>query len=74
MLVCPRRGTQLNGWSSVNFHNHGYKNVALVPRVLRIVPLDVRPKLVALAIAWLDVHWQADVYVPAELLPLVSVA
>jgi hypothetical protein len=41
-----------------------------VPRVLRVVPLEVRPELVAEAIAWLDERWRGGVFVPDELLPL----
>jgi hypothetical protein len=34
----------------------------------------VRPEHVAVALAWLEQHWRGGVYVPDELLPLVSVA
>jgi hypothetical protein len=44
---------------------------SLVPRVLRVVPLEVRAELVDEAIGWLDEHWHGDVFVPNELLPLV---
>ena len=61
-------------WSSTNFHEHDGKNVALPPRVLRVVPLEVRAELVEQAIAWLDERWRGGVFVPDELLPLVVAA
>jgi hypothetical protein len=61
-------------WSSVNFHKHAGKNVALVPRVLRVVPREVRAELVAAAFAWLHERWRGGVFVPDELLPLVAAA
>jgi hypothetical protein len=64
----------LPSWSSVNFHKHSHSNVALVPRVLRVVPLEVKAELVEEAVAWLDERWRGDVFVPDELLPLVAVA
>jgi uncharacterized protein YjeT (DUF2065 family) len=53
---------------------HRRSNVALVPRVLRVVPLEVRAEFVVAALAWLDGHRRGDVFVPEELLPLVAVA
>jgi hypothetical protein len=35
---CPRCRGVLPSRSSVNFHKHSHSNVALVPRVLRVVP------------------------------------
>ena len=61
----------LPSWSSVNFHKHSHSNVALVPRVLRVVPLEVKAELVEEAIGWLDEHWDGGVFVPNDLLPLV---
>ncbi len=69
---CPRCGLRVDVWSSQSFHKHGHKNVALVPRVLRVVSPQVRPELVDEAIAWLDERWRGEVYVPDELLPLVA--
>ena len=60
-------------WSSVNFHKHGSRNVAVVPRVIRVWP-RLRPELVDDGVAWLEDHWQGDVFIPDELLPLVAVA
>jgi hypothetical protein len=37
-----------------------------------VVPLEVRAEVVEDAIAWLDEQWQGDVFVPDELLPLIS--
>ena len=74
MLVCPRCDVRPEVWSSARFHKHGRKSVALVPRVLRVVPLEVRGELVAEAISWLDERWQGGVFVPDELLPLVEAA
>jgi hypothetical protein len=74
VLMCPRCQGVVPSWSSVNFHKHAAKNVALVPRVLRVVPVRVRPRLVAEAVGWLDERWRGEVYVPDELLPLVASA
>jgi hypothetical protein len=74
VLVCPRCEGRVDVWSSVHFHKHGHKIVALVPRVLRVVPLEVDPKRVEAGVAWLDGHWRGGVFVPDELLPLVAVA
>ncbi len=72
--VCPRCLGQTAAWSSINFHKHGGKNVALAPRVLRVVSNQVRPEVVEAAIVWLDERWRGGVFVPDELLPLVSSA
>lgn len=74
--ACPRCDSTVPAWSSVNFHRHAGKNVAVVPRVLRMTSPNLRPELVTLAIAWLDKRWRGDlgVFIPDELLPLVSVA
>jgi hypothetical protein len=67
MLSCPRCDGRVEVWSSASFHRHGGRNVALVPRVLRVVPLAVRAEVVEDALAWLDEHWQGDIFVPNEL-------
>jgi hypothetical protein len=72
MLTCPRCNGTVEVWASANFHRHGHKNIALVPRVLRIIPLDVSAQLVDEAIAWLDERWQGAVFIPDELLGLVA--
>lgn len=72
--VCPRCDARVDVWSSTAFHTHGRKRVALVARVVRVVPEQVRPELVAVALAWLDEHWRGGVFIPAELAPLVGVA
>lgn len=74
MLECPRCRGVVPIWSSKNFHRHGGRNVALAPRVLRVVPLEVRAELVEQAIGWLDDNWRGGVFVPDELLPLVEAA
>ena len=74
VLTCPRCSWQTDIWASASFHRHGRTNVALVPRVLRVVPFGVQAELVEEALAWLDEHWQGGVFVPDELLPLVGVA
>jgi hypothetical protein len=69
VLVCPRcRGIQPT-WSSVNFHKHGHSNVAVVPRVIRVLPAWVEAQKVELAIGWLDEHWNGEVFLPDELRP-----
>jgi hypothetical protein len=52
----------------------GQEHIALAPRVLRVIPLEVRRELVEQAIAWLDERWKGGVFVPDELLPLVAAA
>jgi hypothetical protein len=74
VLQCPRCEQRLDVWTSISFHRHSGKNIALVPRVLRVVPLEVRPNLVDEAVSWLDEHWRGEPFVPDELLPLVSAA
>lgn len=49
-------------------------STSLVSRVLRVVSADVRPELVLLAIEWLDERGRSDVFVPDELLSLVTAA
>jgi hypothetical protein len=73
VLTSPRCSWQGDVWASANFRRHGRTNVALVPRVLRVVPFGVRAELVEDALAWPDEHWQEGVVVPDELLPLVGV-
>jgi hypothetical protein len=55
-------------WHSVNFHKHGHSNVAVVPRVVRVVHPDVQDKRVDEAVAWLETEWQGEPYIPDELL------
>ena len=45
------------------------------PRPARLAAGAARgqPEVVGEAIGWLDEHWQGDVFVPDELLPLVGV-
>ena len=73
VLMCPRCSWITDIWASANFHRHGRSNVALVPRVLRVIPVGVRAELVEEALTWLDDHWHGGVFVPDELLPLVGV-
>jgi hypothetical protein len=69
VLVCPRcRGIQPT-WSSVNFHKHGHSNVAVVPRVIRVVPAWVEQQKIELAIVWLDEQWHGEPFLPDELRP-----
>lgn len=43
--ACPACGRSTHAWTSTNFHKHGRRNVALVPRVLRITPRSYSPRL-----------------------------
>ena len=74
VLACLRCHWQGAIWSPAGFHTHGRTVVALVPRVVRVVPREVRRELVAEAVGWLDGHWSGEPFVPDELLPLVTVA
>jgi hypothetical protein len=60
--VCPRCKTVMPSWSSVNFHKHGHTNVAVVPRVVRIVDPSVREEQVEAAVGWLDAEWSGEPY------------
>ncbi|MBA2707504.1 MAG: hypothetical protein H0U59_06850, partial [Gemmatimonadaceae bacterium] len=62
VLQCPRCRGVMPSWSSVNFHKHNHTNVAVVPRVLRMVPGEVQGEIVERGIGWLDEHWRGDVY------------
>ena len=70
VLQCPRCQGVLPTWSSHNFHKHGHQNVAVVPRVLRVVPGWVKEERIQAAIEWLDGHWSgAGPFLPDELKP-----
>jgi len=83
VLVCPKCGV-LPTWGSKNFqniqvgephrihHKHGHSNVAVVPRVVRVVRAEVRTQSVEDAIDWLEANWRGSVFVPDELLPAVA--
>lgn len=72
VLQCPRCRGVVPTWSSVNFHKHGHSNVAVVPRVVRVVHGQVRTQSVEDAIDWLERSWRGEVFVPDELLPAVA--
>jgi hypothetical protein len=74
VLQCPRCLGIMPSWhQSPNFHKHGHKNVAVVPRVVRVSHPDVHVGLVEQGVAWIDGAWALqDVYLPDELLPLVA--
>jgi hypothetical protein len=74
VLSCTRCDWTTHAWSSVNFHQHGRRHVALVPRMLRMTSPQLRPELVDVAIGWLDERWHGGVFIPDELLPLVTTA
>ena len=59
-------------WHSANFHKHGHTNVAVVPRVVRVVRSEVRTQSVDDAIDWLERSWRGEVFIPDELLPAVA--
>ena len=68
VLECPRCRGILPSWSTINFHKHSHQNVAVVPRVLRVLDPQVRPAQVELAITWLDEHWpDPGPFVPDDL-------
>ena len=71
--VCPRCGLvrppQLVGALHPN-----RRSVAFVPRPTRVPLPPVEQRNVDDAIGWLDEHWRGGVFMPDELLPLVSAA
>jgi hypothetical protein len=60
VLTCPRCDWRTDIWTSASFHRHDRTNVALVPRVLRVVPLGVSAETVEEAVGWLDERWRGD--------------
>ena len=67
VLQCPRCKGVMPAWHSANFHKHGHSNVAVVPRVIRVLRPEVRDAKVEQAVAWLDEQWQGEVFLPDEL-------
>jgi len=72
VLECPRCRGVMPSWWSGNFHKHGHSNVAVVPRVVRVVRGEVRTQSVDDAVTWLERNWRGEVFVPDELLPAVA--
>lgn len=72
VLECPRCRAVMPTWHSANFHKHGHSNVAVVPRVIRIVRSEVRAQSVEDAIDWLETNWRGEVFVPDELRAAVA--
>lgn len=72
VLECPRCRGIVPTWHSVNFHKHGHSNVAIVPRVIRVVRSEVRTATVDDAVTWLERNWRGEVFIPDELLPAVA--
>lgn len=73
VLQCPRCRGIVPTWHSANFHKHGHSNVAVVPRVVRVIRESVEERQVALAVAWLDERWSLmDVFLPDELTHLAA--
>ena len=73
VLQCPRCKGIMPSWHSKNFHKHGHSNVAVAPRVVRMVREGVLNAYVTQAVMWLDERWTlSDVFLPDELLPLVA--
>jgi len=72
--VCSKCGQVVAPAAIGELHRHGRKGAPFVARMLRepLFPVDAAD--VPLAVAWLERHWRGDVFVPDELLPLVSVA
>jgi hypothetical protein len=68
ILQCPRCRGVMPTWHSAHFHKHGHQNVAVVPRVLKVIHPGVNSERVEEAIAWLDEHWlEPGPFVPDEL-------
>ena len=72
VLQCPRCRAVLPSWHTVNFHKHGHSNVAIVPKVVRVVNRGVVVQSVDDAIDWLERSWRGEVFVPDELRAAVA--
>ena len=68
VLQCPRCKGIMPTWHSANFHKHGHSNVAVVPRVVRVIHQAVRNEHVEEAVVWLDENWRGDPSLPDELM------
>jgi hypothetical protein len=73
--VCPKclvvKPPELVG----ELHRHNGRGTSpFVARMLRVPLFPVSDRSVDDAISWLDEHWAGGVYIPDELLPLVSTA
>jgi hypothetical protein len=53
-------------------HKHGHSNVAVVPRVVRVLDPNVEDERVEAAVSWLEAEWNGEPYVPDDLLPTVT--
>ena len=71
---CPRCGQAAPPEHISGLRRHGQRTVALTPKMVRQPPYRVDERLLPLAVAWFDREWRGGVFVPAELLPLVSAA
>jgi len=70
--VCPRCRAVMPSWHSANFHKHGHSNVAVVPKVVRVLDPNVLDERVEAAVTWLDEQWHGEPYVPDDLLLTVT--
>ena len=73
--VCPRCRAVKAPTLVGELHSHaGRKSTAFVARMVRVPLYPVEQRDVDGAIVWLDEHWRGGVFVPDELLALVTAA
>jgi len=72
VLQCPRCSATMPTWHGKHFHKHGHSNVAVVPRVVRVVHPSVEIRSVDDAVDWLEQSWRGAVFVPDELRAAVA--
>ena len=74
--MCPKCSTIKPREFVGELHRHGRhgKASAFVPRMVRVPLYPVAPGSIEDVSAWLEERWRGGVFVPDELLPLVSVA
>ena len=73
--VCPRcNAVKAPAFVGELQTHQGRKTAAFVPRMVRVPLYPVESGDVDRAIGWLDLNWRGGVFVPDELLPLVTAA
>jgi len=73
VAYCPscRRSSPTSKIDTFHKHGHG-RTFKLVPKAERMVSPRVRPKIVALAIDWLESNWNGEPLIPDDLLGVAA--
>ncbi len=73
--VCPKCGVVKAPHNVGEVHRHAHKKSAsFVARMVRVPLYPVEAIELEGAVTWIDEHWRGGVFVPDELLPLVTAA